>query len=240
MPSSRKLPRSPIERRDGPRERLLRDGAEGLSSEELIAIVLGTGTRNRSVGELAAQLLRRFGSLDALARAGTAELGSAAGMGPAKTASVRAAFELGARWSRAPLDRGAKLASPEQVVAHYGPRLRHYRQEVFVVVLLDSRQRVLGQAEVHRGSLDQSLVHPREVFAPALRESAAGILVLHNHPSGDPTPSREDRDVTRRLVQAGEILGIRVIDHVVIAANAHCSFARAGLLDSQATPQPRR
>jgi DNA repair protein RadC len=108
--------------------------------------------------------------------------------------------------------------------------MRRYRQEVFVVLLLDSRHRLIGEVEVSRGSLNQSLVHPREVFAPALRESAAAILVLHNHPSGDPQPSREDHEVTRRLVRAGEILGIRVVDHLVIGGEEFTSFARSGQL----------
>ena len=151
-------------------------------------------------------------------------------MGPAKIGSLRAAFEMGARLARAPLEPGLKLQSPEQVAAHFGARMRRYRQEVFVVLLLDSRHRLIGEVEVSRGSLNQSLVHPREVFAPALRESAAAILVLHNHPSGDPQPSREDHEVTRRLVRAGEILGIRVVDHLVLGGGEFTSFARTGQL----------
>ena len=151
-------------------------------------------------------------------------------MGPAKIASLRAAFELGSRLARTPLVPGEKLQSPEQVAAYFGARMRRYRQEVFIVLLLDSRHRLIGEVEVSRGSLNQSLVHPREVFAPALRESAAAILVLHNHPSGDPEPSREDHEVTRRLVRAGEILGIRVVDHLVIAGERYTSLARTGQL----------
>ena len=218
---------------EGPRERLFREGAAALSSVELIALLLRTGARGRSALRVAEELLRHFGALEALARAGDGQIRLAAGIGPAKLAGLRAAFELGARLVREPLQAGVKISSPEQVAAHYGPRMRTYRQEVFVVLLLDARQRVIGDVEVHRGSLDQSLVHPREVFAPALRESAAAILVLHNHPSGDPTPSEEDREVTRRLVRAGEILGVRVVDHVVIGAGAHRSLARAGLLGPQ-------
>ena len=143
--------------------------------------------------------MERFGSLDRLARAGDAELAVLPGMGPAKIASLRAAFELGSRLARQPLRMGDKFQSPHQVFAHFSSRLRRTRQEVFFVLLLDSRHRLLREVEVSRGSLNQSLVHPREVFAPALRESAAAILVLHNHPSGDPQPSREDHEVTRRL-----------------------------------------
>lgn len=213
-----------------PRERLQREGAEALALVELLALLIRTGARGRGALQLAHALVERFGSLDALARAGDAELGAVPGMGPAKTASLRAAFELGGRLARAPLEPGLRLHSPEQVAAHFGARMRRYRQEVFVVLLLDSRHRLIGEVEVSRGSLNQSLVHPREVFAPALRESAAAILVLHNHPSGDPQPSREDHEVTRRLVRAGEILGIRVVDHLVLGGESFTSFARTGQL----------
>jgi len=213
-----------------PRERLEREGPESLALAELIALLMRTGARGASSLGLANALIDRFGSLDALARAGSAELRRVQGMGPAKIASLRAAFELGARLARTPLVPGEKLHSPEQVAAHFGARMRRYRQEVFIVLLLDSRHRLIGEVEVSRGSLNQSLVHPREVFAPALRESAAAILVLHNHPSGDPQPSREDHEVTRRLVKAGEILGIRVVDHLVIAGQAYTSLARTGHL----------
>jgi DNA repair protein RadC len=213
-----------------PRERLERGGAESLALAELLALLLRTGARGNGSLRLGQTLVARFGSLDALARAGTAELRQVPGMGPAKIASLRAAFELGARLSRTPLAPGVKLHSPEQVVAHFGARLRRCRQEVFTVLLLDSRHRLIGEVEVSRGSLNQSLVHPREVFAPALRESAAAILVVHNHPSGDPQPSREDVEVTQRLVRAGEILGIKVVDHLIIGGLDYTSFARTGQL----------
>jgi DNA repair protein RadC len=216
-----------------PRERLLREGPESLSLAELLALVLRTGARGNGALRLAEALIEHFGSLDALARAGTAELRRLHGMGPAKIASLRAAFEVGSRLSRTPLAPGEKLHSPEQVVAHLGARMRRYRQEVFVALLLDSRHRLIGEVEVSRGSLNQSLVHPREVFAPALRESAAAILVVHNHPSGDPQPSREDHEVTQRLVRAGEILGIRLVDHLVIGGHDFTSFARAGHLQHE-------
>ncbi len=213
-----------------PRERLRRDGAEALSLIELLAVVLRTGAPGVPSLRLGADLLRRFGSLERLARAADGEFLQVAGMGPVKIASLRAAFELGSRLARAPLNPGERFQSPEQVYAHFGPRLRQVRQELFYVLLLDSRQRLISEVEVSRGSLNQSLVHPREVFAPALRESAAAILVIHNHPSGDPDPSREDHEVTRRLAQAGEILGVRLLDHVVIGGDGYRSFARSGWL----------
>lgn len=217
-----------------PRERLRRDGVEALSLVELLSLVLRTGAPGRTSTALGGALLERFGRLDRLARAGDRELLGVTGIGPAKLASLRAAFEIGARLARAPLVRGEKLESPEQVYAHFGARLRRVRQEVFFVLLLDTRHRLIDSVEVSRGSLNQSLVHPREVFAPALRESAAAILVLHNHPSGDSRPSRDDHEVTRRLARAGEILGIRLLDHVVVGGDAYTSFCREGWLPAQA------
>lgn len=232
----------PAERQDWerPRERLRVEGPQSLSLVELIALVLRTGATGISAVGLASRLLREVGSLDRLARAGDAELGRVRGMGPAKIASLRAALELGARCARSPLRPGTRLGCPEQVFAHFGTRLRQARQEVFSVLLLDTRHRLIAEVEVSRGSLNQSLVHPREVFAPALRESAAAILVVHNHPSGDPRPSREDHEVTRRLVRAGEILGVPLLDHVIIGAQGYASFARSGWLAAQGRSEVRR
>jgi DNA repair protein RadC len=223
----------PLQRQERPRERLLRDGADTLSVAELLAIVFGTGRVGAPSISVATELLASFGSLERIARAGNAELAGVAGLGPAKTAALRAAFELGSRLLRQPLQPGDRFHSPDQVFAHFGARLRRLRQEVFFSILLDSRHRLLREVEVSRGSLNQSLVHPREVFGPALREAAAAIVVLHNHPSGDPTPSREDHEVTRRLVRAGEILGVRLLDHVVIGFDGYTSFAQRGWLDAQ-------
>ena len=150
-----------------PRERLARKGAQSLTSAELLALVLRTGVRGHSAEQLAARLLARFASLDGIARAGQAELCSVEGIGPAKVASLRAAFEVGTRSLQTPLIPGEKLGSPDQVFEHFDSRLRRARQEIFFALLLDSRQRLICEVEVSRGSLNQSLVHPREVFAPA-------------------------------------------------------------------------
>lgn len=223
-----------------PRERLRAGGAQTLSLSELIALVLRTGAPGASACDLASRLLERFRSLDGIAGAGDAELARVPGLGPAKIAALRAALELGARYAATPLRPGERLAGPEQVFAHFSARTRQLRQEVFSALLLDARQRLIREVEVSRGSLNQSLVHPREVFAPALRESAAAILVVHNHPSGDPRPSREDHEVTRRLRRAGEILGVPLLDHVVLGAEGYTSFARAGWLTPQAPAGPGR
>jgi DNA repair protein RadC len=213
---------------------------QALSLCELLALVLRTGTRGASAAQLAARLLDAFHSLEGIARAGDAELARTAGVGPAKTASLRAALELGLRRARSSLRAGDRFRSPEQVYAHLAPRLVRESQEVFIALLLDSRHRLIREVEVHRGSLNQSLVHPREVFVSAVRESAAAIVVAHNHPSGDCSPSQEDREVTQRLAQAGEVLGIRLLDHVVIAEQGYTSFAESGALLPQAPPPPRR
>lgn len=216
-----------------PRERLRLEGAARLSLEELLALVLRTGAAGCPVEVLAHRLVREFGTVDGIALAGDAELTAVVGLGPAKLATLRAALELGARHACSPLRPGTRLDAPERVYAHFRARLRHVRQESFFALLLDSRHRLIREVEVSRGSLNQSLVHPREVFAPALREAAAALVVVHNHPSGDPEPSREDVEVTRRLSEAGEILGVRLLDHVVTGAEEFRSFARMGWLPAQ-------
>lgn len=217
----------------GPRERLRDGGAAHVSDVDLLAVVLRHGVRGAPAAALASRLLDRFGSLQRLDSAGDAELLSAPGIGPANLAALRAAVEIGRRAVSRPLERGARIRSPTDVHEHLGPAVRALRQEVFFTLLLDSRHRLVKTVEVSRGSLNQSLVHPREVFAPALRESAAAILVVHNHPSGDPAPSRDDHDVTRRLTRAGEVLGVPLLDHVIIAADGFTSFADRGWLPLQ-------
>jgi DNA repair protein RadC len=219
-------------RADGPRERLRARGAEALSAAELIALLLRTGARGHDAVDVARALLARTGGLDRLESAPTCELAAVPGVGAAKAASLIAAFELGRRCAGSHLPEGASLRSPQDVFRHFGPRMRRLAQEHFAVVLLDGRHRVLGDEVVSQGTLTASLVHPREVFRPALRASAAALILVHNHPSGDPTPSAEDRAVTERLARAGEILGIRVLDHVVVAERGYVSLREEGALNS--------
>jgi DNA repair protein RadC len=153
-------------------------------------------------------------------------------MGPAKSASVCASLELGRRLAARRLHPGAAIRGPEDVFAHFHSSLRLVSHEKFIALLLDGRHRVLREEVVSQGTLTASLVHPREVFRPALREAAAALILVHNHPSGDPAPSAEDREVTRRLVRAGELLGVRVLDHVVVAERGFCSLQREGCIDS--------
>jgi DNA repair protein RadC len=216
---------------EGPRERLRSRGADALSAAELIALLLRTGARGRDAVDVARALLARSGGLDRLESAPACELAAVPGVGAAKAASLIAAFELGRRCAGSALPEGAALRSPEDVFRHFGTRLRRLAQERFIVVFLDGRHRVLGEETVSQGTLTASLVHPREVFRPALRASAAALILVHNHPSGDPTPSAEDRVVTERLARAGEILGVRVLDHVVVAERGYVSLREDGALD---------
>lgn len=209
---------------DRPRERLEAHGPEVLSDAELLALLLRTGGSGADALTVAARLLTRHGGLVGLCRAGAADLTAANGIGPAKSATLRASVELGRRLAARRLDPGAPIRSPADVFHHFHARLRHAAQEHFFVVLLDGRHRVLRHQLVSQGTLTASLVHPREVFRPAVRDSAAALVLVHNHPSGDPTPSSEDRAITERLTRAGEILGVAVLDHVVVAERGYCSL----------------
>jgi len=215
---------------DGPRERLARFGPEALSDAELLALVLRTGGRGSDVLDVARRVLARQGGLRGLARSTPRELCAEPGVGPTKAASLLAAVEIGRRLATHRLEPGQPIRGPEDLYRHFAARLRDASHEQFLVVLLDGRHRVLRSESVSRGTLTASLVHPREVFRPAIREAAAAVVLVHNHPSGDPTPSGEDREITVRLARAGEILGIRVVDHVVVAERGYQSFREAGLL----------
>ena len=222
---------------DRPRERLAALGPEALSDAELLALLLRTGDRRGDSLSLASALLGRHGGLEGLARAGGREIGMLSGVGPAKSATVSASLEIGRRLAARRLRAGSAIRGPEDVYRHFHPSLRFVRHERFLVLLLNGRHRLLRQEVVSQGTLTASLVHPREVFRPALREAAAALILVHNHPSGDPTPSTEDRQVTERLARAGEILGVRVLDHVVVAEHGYCSLREEGLLPA-AEPAP--
>ncbi|HTT67926.1 MAG TPA: DNA repair protein RadC [Gemmatimonadales bacterium] len=216
---------------DRPRERLLRLGAAALTTAELLAILIGTGRSGASAPQVAAALLAQGGpDLPRLARRTAAELASVAGIGAAKAARVVAALELGRRLLEDGRPDRPRIRSPADVYRWFAPRLADLAAEEFHVLALDSQSGVLRDLLVTRGILNSSLVHPREVFRGAIAEAAAGIIVVHNHPSGDPTPSADDRAVTRQLVEAGRVLDLPVYDHVVVGANRYVSFAEAGLL----------
>lgn len=213
---------------DRPRERLRAVGVQALSDVELLALVLRTGGAGASGLVVGRCLLDRFGGLRQVAQASPAELCRARGVGPAKSGSLLAALEIGRRVAEHRLPIGRPIQRPEDVHRHFYLRLRGSRQECFMALLLDGRHRLIGEELVSRGTLTASLVHPREVFRAALREAAAALVLVHNHPSGDPSPSREDREVTERLSRAGEILGVRVVDHVIVAERGYHSFREAG------------
>lgn len=218
--------------RDRPRERLRSLGPAALSSREVLAILVGSGTGSRSAVDVAGELLRRAeGSLRRLGATSVAGLEATPGVGPAVAARVAAALELGRRLAReGPAERG-RIQGPGDVYERCAPALRDLDYEEFRVLLMNTQHAVLSELTVTRGILDASVVHPREVFKPAVVESAAALILVHNHPSGDPAPSADDRKVTRQLVAAGEVLGIPVLDHVVIGDARYVSFVEAGLLD---------
>jgi DNA repair protein RadC len=216
---------------DRPRERLWSLGAAALTTAELLAIVLGTGGGGQDVFTLAAGLLELTdGSLRRLAQRPGAELLRSPGVGPTKAGRLLAAFELGARIAREERPPVARIREPEDVIRLFGTRLRDLQVEEFHLLALDSQSQVLREVLITRGLLNSSLVHPREVFRPAIAEAAAGIIVVHNHPSGDPTPSAEDRAATKQLSSAGQLLDVPLYDHVIIAGDRFVSFAAAGLL----------
>jgi len=214
-----------------PRERLRAHGPRALSTAELLTLLIGAGPRGGSALDVAHRLLARFeGSLRRLSQAPLAALTHQAGVGPARASIVAAALELGRRLSMEPRDLGRPLRNPREVYAAYGPILEDVAVEEFHVAVLDAQHRLERDVLISRGILDSSLVHPREVFREAIAERAAAVILVHNHPSGDPTPSADDRRVTTQLVAAGRLLDIPVHDHVVIGRNRHFSFAESGLL----------
>ena len=206
-----------------PRERLLEHGADALASNELLALILGSGIAGCSATDLGSRLLDDAGSLVALSRAGARELATLHGIGIARATRLAAAFQIGKRVVAEPIP-DLMVRDAHDVYRYLQPRLCGLLQEVFIVIALDARNAVLSHVEVARGSLTAVEVHPREVFRPLIRLAAAGAVVAHNHPSGDPNPSQHDLALTRRLRRAGDLVGIPIIDHVVIGAAGYSSI----------------
>jgi DNA repair protein RadC len=224
-------PLAALPQAERPRERLWSLGPAALTTVELIAILLGTGSGGLSAIDVAASLLEvGDGSLRRLAQRPRAELLQAEGIGPGKAGRLLAAFELGARLAREGRPAMPRIREPEDVARLFQSRLRDLQVEEFHLLALDSQSQVIREVLVTRGLLNSSLVHPREVFRAAIAEAAAGIIVVHNHPSGDPTPSVEDRSVTRQLAEAGRLLDLPLYDHVIIAGDRFVSLATLGLL----------
>lgn len=225
MPSVLDLPTA-----DRPRERLRALGPQALTSAELLALILGVAVAGQPAGETAAQVLGRAGSLRRLAQLPLAALADLPGLGEVRALAVQAALELGRRLASEAADEGEPMRGPRDVWRYYGPRLEGLPVEEFHVAVLDSQHRLERDVLVSRGILNSSLVHPREVFREAIAERAASLVLVHNHPSGDPTPSPDDRAITAQLVSAGRLLDIPIQDHLVIGRGRYLSFAEAGLL----------
>jgi DNA repair protein RadC len=223
-----------------PREKLLQLGAQALSPAELLALIIGSGdaASGRSALDLGRELLVQFKSLRSLADASCAELQRVKGVGPAKSTCLKAALDLARRVGEADrvLESPTRFTSACQLIQHLNLKFefRDRHREYFMALLLDGKNRIITRAQISEGSLNQSIVHPREVFNVAVRESAAAMILLHNHPTGDPAPSPEDLEVTRRLCEAGQLMGIKVLDHIIIGEGedeqAYYSFADHGQL----------
>jgi DNA repair protein RadC len=214
---------------DRPREKLERLGAAGLGDNELLALVLGSGSRGRNALEMANRLIAHVGGLHGLTRATVGELRRVAGVGRARAAQVLAAVEFGRRTLTQGGERAA-LRSPGQLAAYLLPLYGAGPVEQFGVVLLDSKSRLIRLKLVSTGSIDSTIVHPREVFREATTASAAAIVLFHNHPSGDPTPSPDDLVLTARMVSAGAVMGIDVVDHLILADRRYVSLLEAGTM----------
>lgn len=218
-----------LPKEERPRERLVKFGEQALSVQELLQVILGRGIAGESVVVTAQKLLSQFGSLQKLAEASIEELSSIKGIGLAKATQIKAAFEIGRRISiQTPSYKSKELNDPKKVYQLIKNKLKDYTREHFYIIVLNSRN--WSVAEVSVGSLNASIVHPREVFAEAIKNKAASVIFVHNHPSGDPEPSEDDLTITKRLIEAGKILGIEVVDHIIITKNGFLSFKEKGLI----------
>ncbi|HET6871358.1 MAG TPA: DNA repair protein RadC [Sporolactobacillaceae bacterium] len=218
----------PLEER--PRERLVKYGAHVCSNQELLAIILRTGSKEESVIQLAERLLTTMNGISNLREATVEELVKIKGIGPTKAIQLLATIELGKRLLNERRHEKQAIRSPKDGADYVMEDLRHLSQEHFVALYLNTKNQVIHQQTVFIGSLNASIVHPREVFKEALKRSAASLVCFHNHPSGDPTPSREDIEVTKRLVDCGIMLGIEVLDHIIIGDKKYVSLKEKGLV----------
>ncbi len=213
-----------------PRERLKHMGAASLSSSELLAIVLRTGTASENVLALASRLLSRFGGLVGLAKANFGEMCAIPGVGQAKAAQVKAALELGRRLSAAQPEERAVIRSPQDVADLLMSEMGLLDQEHLKVLLLNSKNQVISTCEVYRGNVNSAVIRPSELLRDAVRENCPAIIVVHNHPSGDPEPSSEDIAITRRMLEAGRMLDIEVMDHIIIGRQRYISLKERGCI----------
>jgi len=212
-----------------PRERLQMHGAEALSSQELLALILGRGVRGESVLVTAQRLLSEFGNVKNISQASLEELSAIKGMGTAKASQLKAAFELGRRKEE---DTGEQIAvkSHKDVIKLVKQRLKDKKKEHFLILCLDTRNNLIKISNISTGTLDANLVHPREVFKEAIQALSSSIILVHNHPSGNPEPSDADIDITKRILETGKAVGIDILDHIIIANNRSFSFKEKGLV----------
>lgn len=216
---------------DRPREKLLREGEHKLSDTELLAIILRTGTNGRSAVDLAREILQKFKTLRNMSHTDLSLWNEIKGLGAAKITQIKAAIELGRRLSEEPLkENKAKIKSSQDIVKIFMPRMRDLKKEVFKIVFLNSQYEILETADIEEGTVNQASPIVREVFQKALQFFSSAVICLHNHPSGNPQPSQEDKDFTRDLAQAGVNLRIKILDHIIIGNDNHFSFNDEGLL----------
>jgi DNA repair protein RadC len=213
-----------------PRERLQKFGPEALSAQELLALVIGRGIPKKSVMNIAQELLVKFGNVKAISQATIEELSQIKGIGLAKAAQIKACFELGKREELEPELKNFNIKDPESVVKAIRASIKDKAKEHFKLILLNPRNKIIGISTISIGTLNASLVHPREVFKDAIMHTAASVVLAHNHPSGDPEPSEDDIKITKKIVDSGQILGIEVLDHIVIGKNTFYSFKERGLM----------
>ena len=221
----RDLPKS-----ERPRERLIKFGPEALSAQELLALIIGRGIPKKSVMNIAQELLARFGNIMAISQASIEALSEIKGIGLAKAAQIKACFELGKRQDLEPELKNYDIKNPQSVVKAIRASIKDKAKEHFKLILLDTRNKIIGISTISIGTLNASLVHPREIFKEAIIHNSASVVLAHNHPSGDPEPSEEDLTITERLVESGKILGIEVIDHIIIGKTNFSSFKERGLI----------
>jgi len=219
-----------VPKEERPRERLLKYGESHLSNQEILAILIGSGTKKESVMDLSNRVLMHFEGLKLLSDATIEELTAIKGIGEAKGISILAALELGRRLQQYKPEKTYIIRSPEDGADYVMEEMRNLNQEHLVVLFLNTKNQIIHRETIFIGSLNASIVHPREIYREAVKRSAASIICAHNHPSGDPTPSQEDIHVTRRLVEAGKIMGIELLDHLVIGDHSFTSLKEKGYL----------
>jgi DNA repair protein RadC len=214
---------------DRPRERIIGSGVDSLSNSELLSAILGFGSGNEGVMDLSNRIMANY-SLEKLSRAGVSELKKIFGISDAKACRIIAAMEIGRRAACEMSAEGRVVESPADLARVLVPRMRNLRKEFLRGIYLDSKRRIIGNEIISVGGLNTNSTHPREVFGPALRESAAALVLVHNHPSGDPAPSKDDLKVTRKLSEAGRLVGIELLDHLIIGKNGYVSLMEEGIL----------